>query len=200
MGGGATFDIAKAFGNAMALVTNPATFMKNNKDNAVPVRTTMVNYVAVLALIPLVATFLGDLWYYSGYFAGYFFAEAILTYILDVAAVFVIGFIIWKIGPSFGTQTTQDKATLLAAFIYTPVFLVSILNIIPFLGYLSILGLLYGLYILYLGLPILLHTAQDKVITYVVATVVVSFIVFAVVGAIVSSISVALFLHSLYTF
>jgi hypothetical protein len=201
MGSSASFGVANAFSNALALVTNPATFMKNNKDAALSVKTILVNYVAILALVPLLAVFIGDLWYYSIYgLAGYVLISAILTYILDILAVFAIGFVIWKLGPSFGTQATQEKSTLLAAFLYTPVFLASILNIIPFLGIVSILGLLYGLYILYLGLPIIFDTPQDKVITYVVATVVVSFIVFYLVSAIVGAVSVAIFLHAYLPF
>ena len=63
---------------------------------------------------------------------------------------------------------------MLAAFVYTPVFLIGILSIIPVLGYLSILGLLYGLYILYLGLPILQNTPKDKTVIYTIAVLVVS--------------------------
>jgi hypothetical protein len=193
--------MGNAFGNAIALVTKPADFMRNNKDNDVPVRTILVNYVAILALITLIATFLEFVVYYAYYgLIGYAVAEAIATYVLDVVGVFVIGFIVWKLGPNFGTTTTQDKATLLAAFLYTPIFLISILNIIPFLGILSFLGLLYGLYILYIGLPILFNTPQDKVLIYVGATVVVSFVVFAIIGYIVGVISVAMFLHSYYPF
>lgn len=163
--------------NAIALVRNPVAYMTTNKDQVVSLNSLMINYVAILALIPLVGRLIGDLVFYSGSGVGYAIAGSIVSYILDIIAVFVVGIIIWKLGPSFQTSTTQSKATVLAAFVYTPVFLIGILNIVPVLGYLALLGLLYGLYILYKGLPILLNTPADKRLIYVVAILVVSFII-----------------------
>ncbi len=197
--GPATFQMSTAFANAINLVKNPVAFMNQNKSTVVPLNTIIIGYVAILAAIPFVATLIGDLWYfaYLGAYGGAV-AQAIVTYILYVIGVYVIGFIIWKLGPSFGTTVDQAKATLLAAFVYTPVFLVSILDIIPFIGWISILGLLYGLYILYLGLPILLGTAKDKVLNYVIAIVVASIVVYAVIGAIGAAASAAFFLRGFF--
>ena len=64
-GGPATFTMATAFTNGINLIKNPAAFMRQNKDNAVPVNSLMINYVAVLAAIPFIATLLGDLWYFA---------------------------------------------------------------------------------------------------------------------------------------
>ena len=154
----------------------------------------MINYVAVLAAIPFIATLIGDSWYY-GFFSvfgafgfGYVFVLALLTYILDIVAVFVVGYIIWKLAPSFGTSTTQIRATRMAAYIFTPAFLISIVNIIPFLGFLSFLGLLYGLYIMYMGFPILTSAPKDKVLGYVIVTVILTLVVYAVIGAVIGAI------------
>jgi hypothetical protein len=194
--GPATFRMSTAFSNAINLVKSPAAFMRQNKDNAVPLNTTMIGYVAVLAAIPFVATLIGDLWYYAYLRVyAYSFGVAITTYILDIIAVFVIGFAIWKLAPNFGGATDQARATMLAAFVYSPVFLISILNIIPFIGWIGILGLLYGLFILYLGLPIMLGTPADKLLMNVVVIVVVALVVFAVIGAIVGAVTTIMFLR-----
>jgi Yip1 domain/zinc-ribbon domain len=196
--GAATFRISTAFSNAINLVKNPAAFMRQNRDTAVPVNSIMINYVAVLAVIPFIAALIGDLWYYAyARVYAYSFGTAIATYILYIAGVYVIGMLIWRLAPSFGTKTDQAKATLLAAFVYTPVFLISILNIIPIIGAITILGLIYGLYILYLGLPIMLGTPPDKVVTYMVVIIVVAIVVYAVIGAIIGAITTALFLRSI---
>jgi hypothetical protein len=173
--------------NAIALIRNPVGYMTRNKDEMVSLNSLMINYVAILALIPLVGRLIGDLLFYSGAkdAIGYAIAGAVVSYILDLIAVFVIGIVIWKLAPSFKTSTNQAKATVLAAFVYTPVFLIGILNIVPVLGYLAVLGLLYGLYILYRGLPIFLNTPADKTVMYVVAVFVVSIIILAVISLII---------------
>jgi hypothetical protein len=157
----------------------------------------MINYVAILAAIPFVATLIGDLWYYSlfvslrfaGYLAVFAFENAILVYILDVVAVFVIGVVIRMLGPTFGTAADEIKSLKLAAYVFTPIFLIGALDIIPILGVLSILGVLYGLYILYIGLPIVLGTPKDKVIGYVVGVVIATFIVYFIIDFVVAAIT-----------
>jgi hypothetical protein len=176
--------------NAIALVKDPVAYMTQNKDQAIPVNSLMINYVAVLALVPLVGRILGDLLFYRAGL-GYSIAGSIVSYILDIVSVFVIGIVIWKLAPSFNTSTNQEKATILAAYVYTPVFLVGILNIVPALGYLAFLGLLYGLYILYRGLPILLNTPADKAVIYVVAVLVASFIILAIISLIIGGLDAA---------
>lgn len=171
--------------NAIALVRNPVAYMTTNRNQAVSLNSLMINYVAILALIPLVGRLIGDLVFYSGSGVGYAIAGSIVAYILDLISVFVVGIIIWKLGPSFKTSTNQSKATVMAAFVYTPVFLIGILNIVPVLGYLAILGLLYGLYILYKGLPILLNTPADKRLMYVIAILIVGFIVELIISLVI---------------
>jgi hypothetical protein len=201
-----SFNIVATFKHAIDLVKSPASVMTAYRDSDTPINSLMIHYVAVLALIPLVGTLIGDLWYYGlfGYLGfagaagyGYAFVSAILGYILDIIGVFVVGFIAWKLAPNFGTTTTQVRATKLAAYAFTPYFLLSILNIIPFIGFLSILGLLYGLYILYIGLPILLGTPQDKALVYTIVVVIAVVIVYAVIGAIIAGVAFAIFAHSL---
>jgi hypothetical protein len=199
----ASYTIGSAFSDAWELVRNPTGFMNANRDNDTSLRNLMINYVAILAAIPFVATLIGDSIFHLAFGAlafGFGFALAILTYILDIVAVFVVGFVMWKLGPSFGTTTTQIRATRLAAYIFTPVFLLSIFDIVPFLGIIAILGVLYGLYILYLGMPIVLNTPKDRVITYLIVTIVVTFVVYAIIGAIIGAIALALFLGSLGIF
>jgi hypothetical protein len=191
--------------SAFALVRNPIAFIAANKETPATVRGIMLNYVAVLAAIPFFATLIGNLWYYNLYlpfgFAGslaaYAFVRAILVYILDVVAVYVIAMVIRMLAPTFNSSVDQIKSLKLAAYIYTPVFLISILDLIPILNVITILGVLYGLYILYLGLPILLATPKERVLTYVVAVVIATFVVYLVVGAIVGAITAAVFLASL---
>ena len=190
--------------SAIELVKNPAGYITAHQGDAATTNEIMIKYVAVLALIPFFATLIGDLWYYSlftrftlvGSFAAYAFVRAVLTYILDVAAVYVIAIVIRMLAPTFNSTVDEIKSLKLAAYIFTPAFLIAILDIIPPLSALTFLGVLYGLYILYIGLPIVLATPKDKVVTYVVAVVVATLIVFVVIGVIIGLIAVLAFAAS----
>ncbi len=187
--------------SAIALVRNPTGYMTANKDAPGSVRGIMVNYVAVLAAIPFVATLIGYLWYYDaflpvgfvGSFIAFAFLSAILTYILDIVGVYVVGMVISMLATSFGSSNDQIKGLRLASFLFTPVFLIGILDIIPILSLLTILGVLYGLYILYLGLPIVLGTQKEKVVGYAIAVVVATFIVYLIIGAVIAVVTAAAF-------
>jgi Yip1 domain len=199
MPSGGMGSIMGSISSAISLVRNPLEFMSANKDTPSTVNDVMIKYVAVLAAIPFFATLIGDLWWYglfgfAGYFAGYAFLSAILTYILDVAAVYVVAIAIRMLAPTFNSSVDQIKSLKLSAYIFTPVFLIAILNLIPLLSFLTILGVLYGLYILYLGLPILTGTSKEKIIPYVIGVVVATVVVYLVIGAIVGGVTGAVFL------
>jgi len=192
------FNIMGTINRAIDLCKNPAAFMGVNRDADPPINTLLIYYVAVLALIPLVGTLLGDLWYYGAYCGvvngyGYAFVSAILSYILDIVEVFVVGFIAWKLAPSFGTTTTQVRATVLAAYAFTPFFLISVVDIIPPISFLTFLGVLFGLYIVYLGLPILMNAPKDKEISYIIVLIIALVIVGVIINIIVYGIADAAF-------
>ena len=56
------------------------------------------------------------------------------------------------------------------------------------LGIIGLLFSLYGLYILYLGVPLLMETPQDKALTYTVVTIIAVIVITVVIGAITSTI------------
>ena len=187
--------------SAISLVRNPTGHITENKDTPATVRGIMVNYVAVLAAIPFFATLIGYLWYYSlyipfgfeGSFIAYAFLYAFLFYVFDVVAVYVVALVIGFLAPTFGSSNDRIKSLKLSAYIFTPAFLVGALDIIPPLGVLTFLGILYGLYILYLGLPRVMGTPKDKVLTYVVAVVVATLVVYFVLDVIIGVITSAAF-------
>jgi hypothetical protein len=178
-------DIRRTFSDAIALVRSPKSFMAARADSAPPLKSTMLNYVAVLAAIPFIFTLLGHGIFPSGGH-GWFAAvvAGIIAYIEALLAVLIVGFILWKLAPRFMSLADQNQATKLVSYVYTPVFLIAVVNIIPVLSILNILALLYGLYILYVGLPIVLKTPQNKVLMYVITTLVVTFIVYAILALI----------------
>lgn len=179
--------------HAIDLLRNPKGVMTAYRDSDPQLNSLMINYVGVLAGITFVATLIGDA---IALGAGAGFVYSLLAAITSVLGVFIVGFVLWKLAPSFNTTTTQIRATRLAAYSYTPYFLISVLNIIPYYpihALFGLLGLLYGLYIIYLGLPILLGTPQQQVITYLVVSLVVVFVVYFVLSYIVGLILLGIF-------
>jgi hypothetical protein len=72
-----------------------------------------------------------------------------------------------------------------SAYSMTPSWLAGIFSIIPSISFLSLLGL-YGVYVLYLGLPRLMRTPEDKAVSYtavvVLAAIVLSIVLAAILG------------------
>ena len=132
------------------------------------------SYAMILAAIGPVASVIGLS--LLGMPMGYALANAVVTYILSLATVFIVSLIIDALAPGFGGAKNQVQATKVAVYSATPVWVIGILMIIPqLLPLLMILGLLalvYGVYILYLGLPLLMRVSQDKAVGYVVVVVV----------------------------
>ena len=186
-----------ALSAAVALVRNPSGFMQSNKD-APAKEGDVMKYAAVLAAIPFVATLIGDLWYFDAVFhvsnfAGFAIVEAVLLYLFDVAAVYILGVVIRTLASSFGSSPDPVKALKLAAYTYTPAFLIAVVFVFPILDILGILGLLYGLYVLYIGLPIMLGTPKEKAIPYVFVTLIAVIIIYFVFAAIIGVVVAAAF-------
>jgi hypothetical protein len=130
----------------------------------------MTRYVAILALIPAVAGFVGStlIGHYTSFMAG--LIGAIAGYVLTFAVVFAVAKITDALAPKFGAQKNFPGALKLTVYSYTPVWLAGVFLLIPGLSFLSILGL-YGLYLFWLGLAPLMGAPFDKSVPYAVAVV-----------------------------
>jgi Yip1 domain len=118
--------------------------------------------------------------------------SAIVSYILSLAAVYLSAFIIDKLAPSFQSQSNQIQALKLVAYAYTAAWVAGIANIVPILGFLVVLaGGLYSVYLFYVGLPVMMKTPSDKVIPYIVTSVVIIFVLMFIISMIVGSITAA---------
>jgi type III secretory pathway component EscS len=112
---------------------------------------------------------------------------AVVGFILALAGVWLLGWIIDFLAPKFGGQSNASQALKVAAYSLTAAWLAGGFQIIPALAILGILGL-YSLYLLYLGLPALMKSPQDKALGYTVVVVIAAIIIFACIGWIASSI------------
>lgn len=155
------------------------------------------SYVVILAAIPPIALALGlflfafgfRLFNPTGLFVG-----AVVQYLLGIGSVYVLALIIDALAPSFGSTRNLLSAFKVAAYSMTAAWVAGIFMLIPLLGILTLIGSLYSLYLLYVGLPLLMRTPQDKAIPYVAVTVVAAIVIFAIVSQIASRLMWGFFL------
>jgi len=153
-------------------------------------------YVLILALIPVIATFIGQslIGISLGPFGSYKIpvsnglTYAVVYYILSVLGVYLVAFIIDALAPSFGSTKNMDASLKVAVYSYTAAWIAGIFGIIPILGILGILGL-YSLYLMYLGLKIVKDTPQDKLVGYLVVVIIIAIVIFFVIRMIVEAIA-----------
>ena len=98
--------------------------------------------------------------------------HAVYQVVMGVVMVFVLGFLIDALAPTFSAQKNINQANKVAAYGGTAAVVGSILAIIPWLGpLLALLGLIYTFYLLYLGLPRLMKNPEGKSIPYLVVVI-----------------------------
>ena len=133
-----------------------------------------IRYVAILALIPALARFIGTalVGWYAPVLAS--FAGALLTYVSGFAIVYGVALIIEGLAPMFGAQKDFACALKLAVYSFTPVWLAGIFLALPGLRFLTLTGF-YGAYLLWLGIPVLTKTPQTRSTYFTVIIVVCAF-------------------------
>jgi Yip1 domain. len=119
---------------------------------------------------------------------GWAFAWGISQYVFSIVGIVIFGYILNALAPSFSSKQNRIQAMKLVACTATPWFIAGILYIFPPLSILVFLAGLYGLYILYLGLPVLMETPEDKRIIYLIVSIVVYIIIMVVVSQVTGAI------------
>jgi hypothetical protein len=148
-------------------------------------------YACVLAAIPAIATIISSaLFGHLGVLFGV--VSAVLGYVLGLAAVYLVAFIIDALAPSFGAEKSQIQALKLVVYAYTASWVAGIALIIPVLGGLiALAGAIYSLYTLYLGLPKLMKNPADKTVGYFIVTIIIAIVVQIIISAVVGAVVLA---------
>ena len=177
---------------AKNILVTPKTEWDAIATDSTPTQGLIVGYVLPLAAVAAVAAFIGQV--FVGVSMGFMgtmkiglvagLVGLIFSLVMAVAMVFLIGFIADALAPSFGGQKNMNQAVKVAAYSFTPVWVVGVLNIIPLLGILVALAGLYAIYLLYLGLPRLMKAPQEKAAGYTAVVVLASIVIWVVVAAI----------------
>jgi hypothetical protein len=154
-------------------------------------------YIAPLAAIPAIASFIGltmvgvTVPFFGTYKVGIASAltNAIVSYVLALVGVYVAALVIEQLAPKFESRGSTIQALKLVAYASTPVWLAGVLNMVPVLGVLAILAALYAIYLFYLGLPVMMNTPQSKVIVYMIVAAVVIIVINVIIGVITGAVS-----------
>jgi Yip1 domain len=155
-------------------------------------RDLMLGYVAPLAAIGPIASFVGGVFvgrtipFIGTYHVplGTGLTLAVVTYLLSLVGIFVLSLIISALAPSFGGQKNSAQALKVAVYSYTPAWVAGILTVFTSLGILAIIAAFYGLYVLYLGLPVLMKNPKEKSLGYTIVIVICAIVLGVVIGVV----------------
>ena len=183
---------------AKNIIVTPKTEWAAVAADTTPDSQLIVGYVVPLAALAAVCGFIGMSLIGAGLgmfgiHVGFVWGLALAAYqfVMAIVMVYVLAFIIDALAGSFGAQKGFPQALKVAAYSYTPVWVASVVTIIPFLGILVLLAALYAIYVLYLGLQGVMRAPQEKAAGYTAVVVIVGIIVAIVVrvlgGAILSA-------------
>ena len=154
----------------------------------------LTGYALPLAAIGAVAGFIGTslvgttLPFVGTYRAPLVSGIVAAAFGLGMALVmcFLLSLIIDALAPTFNGQKNQIQALKLAVYSFTPAWIAGVLRIVPLLGIFILFAALYSIYVMYLGLPRMMKSPQDKALPYtavvVVCAIVMGFIVAAISG------------------
>jgi hypothetical protein len=143
-------------------------------------------YVAILALIPVLAGFIGMsvVGSYVPFFSG--LMSAIVSYVMTFVVVYVVALIVDALAPTFDAQKNFPNALKLTVYSLTPFWLAGIFLLVPGLSFLRVLGL-YGIYLAWVGLAPLMLAPRDKALAYAATAVVCAVILLIVTGFILAA-------------
>jgi Yip1 domain len=164
---------------AAAVLADPAALWPRIEKENGDASYLLISYVALLALIPAAAGFIG------GCVIGVIvpgagtvrtplvdgLLAAIFSYAAAFAQVLLVALLIDMLAPWFGARRSFAAALKLAVYCFTPVWLAGIFLLLPGLRFLEFTGL-YGAVILRSGLPVLMRAPQQRSLSYAAVVVV----------------------------
>ena len=195
----------KIFDRVHDIILYPKVTWQTIKEENIPVKELVVNYAAPLALIPVVSALIGKT------LVGIPMLEVgrvpfvisllqgIFNYLISLAMIFIVAWAVNLLAPVFEAKSDYDKAVKLTIYSFTPVWIVGIFFLLPWLGMiLSLLGL-YWIYLFAVGLPEVLETPGRKVFFYTLAVIFATFLITIILSLMVSLIIAPMHMHLLAT-
>ncbi|MGE3250765.1 MAG: Yip1 family protein [Hyphomonadaceae bacterium] len=152
----------------------------------------IVGYALPLIALSALCTFIGQAFVgvplVGRYPIQWALTGLVTSVVLGVAMVWLLGFIINAIAPTFGSQQNQMQANKVAVYSATAGWLGGVFTIIPMLGILALVASIYSLVLLWFGLPKLMETPEDKKIGYFATVLVIAILLVLVVTMVVGAV------------
>jgi hypothetical protein len=158
---------------AMAIVVDPRAEWPRIEQEPGDAVSLLIQYVAVLALIPALAGFIGAAVVGvtvpgAGIVRAPIFPAlfgAIFGYVASFVAVVVLGVIVDALARRLGGRKNFTNAVKLAAYCLTPAWLAGIFLLVPGLRFLTLLAL-YSAYLAWTGIVPLMKSPPERTLTY----------------------------------
>jgi hypothetical protein len=164
---------------ARAILVDPAAAWRGIEKDAGDPAYLLSRYVAVLALIPALSSFVGatligvvspsGVILRADLIDGLF--GAVFSYAASCAIVLMLGLIIDIVAPLFGGRSNFESAFKLAVYSFTPLWLAGIFLLLPGLRFLLLTGA-YGIYLFSIGAPRLTKVPEGQTVNFTVLVVV----------------------------
>jgi hypothetical protein len=151
-------------------------------------------YVLPLAALAAIAGFIGTSVIGASAFGVSYRVPMVTGVVMGVVqiiavliGVFVMAMVTNALAPSFGSQQDQGQAHKLAVYGATAALLGGLFAIIPAIAVLGLLAAIYSLVLIWIGLPRMMKTPEDKRVGYfatiIVICIVVGFVINMVLGS-----------------
>ena len=159
------------------------------------------NYIVIIAAIAPIAQFIGLAAFginvpLVGSFhigIGSLLVQLVLTYAMSLAMAYIVAQIIDGLAPSFGAVKNQTQALKTIAYAWTPMWIVGVLQLFPFLGVLTVLLLLatliYSIYLLNMGLQHTMQAPSTRSAGYTAVVIIISIVIGFVLSLVVGMVS-----------
>lgn len=168
----------------IAIITKPVQEWEVIKNESMSTSDMYTKYAIILAAIPAIAGFIGfaaiGISFGFGTFRvpmGNALVWAILIYVLNLVNPFVLALVMDALAPNFGANKDMNRSLKVAIFASTAGWVAGILLIIPSLSMIAMLAGFYGLYLLYTGMKQLKEPPADKLMGYIIVTIIVAAII-----------------------
>lgn len=167
------------------ILTQPAQEWRTIAAESTDVTTLLRDYAAPVSAVPALCRWIsGSVIGYGSYRVGLIagFASAVVAWVFGLVGCWLAAIVVERLAPSFSSRGSTAQALKLVVYASTPVWVAGVLDLVPPLAPLVVIAALYALYLFYIGLPIVMHTPQDKVIPYMAIAAVAVIAVMIVVG------------------